>query len=140
MGFWDVERNLGFYAPASSFPNALPNLIFHFKALCVLSALHHICQKSSSKHRIIIHTNSSNMFDIFNSLRCQPTYNHILKSAVNLLISGAHNHRVLHIPGIQNCIADTLSRFDFARAESISHSIKIQSFQPPQVMMGPAKK
>lgn len=106
MGYWDTNRNSGYYAPVSIFPDAPRDLIFHFEALCVLSALTHIHQNSRPGRRIIIHTDSSNTFDIFNSLRCQPAYNHILKSAVDILIAGSHDFRVLHVPGVENSIAD----------------------------------
>lgn len=140
LGFWDTGHNLGFYAASSVFPDAPKDIIFHFEALCVLSALTHIHQTSANSRRIIIHTDSSNTFDIFNSLRCQPAYNHILKSAIDILIDGLHDLRVLHIPGDENGVADALSRFDFARAENLSPGLKTRTFQPPQVALGCAKK
>ncbi|KJA19287.1 hypothetical protein HYPSUDRAFT_143936 [Hypholoma sublateritium FD-334 SS-4] len=140
LGFWDTNHNLGFYAPSTAFPSAPNDIIFQYKALCVLSALEHIHQTSVDRRRVIIHTDSSNTFDIFNSLRCQPAYNHILKSAIDILIDGSHDLRVLHVPGIENSVADALSHFDFARAESLSPGLKIQPLQPPRLMLGHTKK
>lgn len=140
MGFWDTSLNFGFYAPTSVFPDAPKDLIFHFEALCMLSALTHIHHNFREGHQIVIHTDSSNTFDIFNSLCCQPAYNHILKSAIDILITGLHDFRVLHVPGTQNTITNALSHFDFARAESAAPGISIQPFQPPHIALGPPKK
>ncbi|KJA30249.1 hypothetical protein HYPSUDRAFT_113779, partial [Hypholoma sublateritium FD-334 SS-4] len=140
LGFWDTNHNAGFYAPVSIFPNAPKDLIFHFEALCVLSALSHIHQTSRPSQRIVIHTDSSNTFDIFNSMRCQAAYNHILKSAVDIIMAGSHDLRVLHISGTLNGVADSLSRFEFTRANRIAPGITIRPFQPPQVALGPSKK
>ena len=141
MGFWDTGNNLGFYAPTSPLDEAPKDVIFLFEALCVLSALSHVHGGSDNcARRIVIHTDSSNTFDIFNSLRCRPMYNHILKSAVDILVDGSHDLRVLHIAGVDNGVADALSCFDFARAEELSPGLIIRPFQPPRFTMGRSKK
>lgn len=128
MGFWFPGSNDSFHAPTPSHEN--PDLIFYFEALCVLSAIfeaHHRVQEGS---RIVVYTDNSNTVDIFNSLRCLPPYNHLLKSAVDILITGNHSLRVLHVAGVENGVADALSRSDFDRALSLNPALRISPFEP----------
>ena len=130
MGFWDTDGNLDFYTPTFPLDEVPEDLIFHFKALCMLLALSHIHKNAdNSSCCIVIYTNSSNTFDIFNLLQCWPAYNHIIKSTVDILIDGSHNLRVLHVPGVDNSVANALLHFDFVRAEELSPGLIIWPFQ-----------
>ncbi|KAF8229505.1 hypothetical protein L208DRAFT_1115875, partial [Tricholoma matsutake] len=84
--------------------------IFFFKALAVLSALHHVCMHLHPKPcQLAILTDSSNTFDMFNTLHVLPAYTSILVTAIDLLlVSGALLH-VFHIPQSKNKVADALS-------------------------------
>jgi hypothetical protein len=60
------------------------NGIFFSEALAVLSALHHVCEHVMPKpRRLAILTDSSNTFDMFNSLHVLPAYDPILVTAVD---------------------------------------------------------
>ena len=93
---------------------------------------------------------------MFNSLRALPEYNCILKAAVDLLLEGRHQLRVLHIVGRDNAVVDALalSRGNYMRALSLQPTLTIRSFelyklidhrqspptlQPPRHMMGYAQ-
>ena len=90
MGFWYPENKTGFISPTPSDVN--PSLIFYFEALYVLSALYNAHNRSSTgKEWIIIYTNNLNTADIFNSFLALPAYNHILKAAIDILVSGQHD-------------------------------------------------
>jgi hypothetical protein len=129
MGFWYLKTKLGSVSPTPS--NIFSNLIFYFKALCILSALYdaHTCSFFKSE-QIIIYTDSHNTVNIFNIFCALPAYNHFSKSAVDILLSGQHDLGVLHISGPNNEVADTFSHFNISSALSIVPDLKISPFQP----------
>jgi len=71
-----------------------------------------------------------NTVDIFKSFRALPTYNALLKAAVDILISGGHELRVHYVRGDENVVADAVSRADFNRARAIVPSLKLATFSP----------
>ena len=130
MGFWYPDLHVGFYSPTPSYEH--PDLIFYFEALCVHSALFdaHRRTKNRGTSRFLIYTDNSNTVDIFSSLRALPPYNHLLKTAMDILNLGDSDMRVLHVPGVDNAVADALSRADFHRAVDLIPSLKISTFEP----------
>ena len=114
LGFWYPDLNQGFIAETPD--DEVSQLIFYFEALCVLSALNDACARSSTHGRFVIYMDNQNTVDIFSSLHAKPEYNILLQQAVNLLTTGNHGLRVLHVPGDQNQIADALSRGQIERA------------------------
>jgi hypothetical protein len=79
---------------------------------------------------------SSNTVDIFNSLRASTPYNRILISAINVVLDHDIDFRVLHVRGVDNPIADAVSRFKNDLAVSLCPGLVIQNFEPPQDAMG----
>ena len=140
MGFWYPDEPIpdAYYSPVP--PNVPTDFIFYYEALCVLSALHHASHSLTMPSRIMIFTDNSNTVDIFNSLRAQPAYNPILKSAVDILLQSDHQLRVLHVPGEGNSVADAISRQQFNCALSLCPELHISLFQPPQLPLGAIKK
>ena len=130
MGFWYPDLRIGFYSPTPSYEH--PDLIFYFEALCVHSALFDAHRRTANKGtgRFLIYTDNSNTVDIFSSLRALPPYNHLLKTAMDILNLGDSDMRVLHVPGVDNAVADALSRADFHRAVDLVHDLKISTFEP----------
>jgi hypothetical protein len=130
MGFWYPNLEIAFYLPTPYYEN--PDLIFYFEALCVHSAIFNAHRRTplGSGGRFILYTDNSNTVDIFSTLRALPTYNHLLKSAMDILNIGGHDMRVLHVPGVDNAVADALSRADFHRALDIIPTLKISTFEP----------
>jgi hypothetical protein len=130
MGFWYPDLRVAFYSPTPAYEN--PDLIFYFEALCVHSALFDAYRRTQSRStgRFLIYTDNSNTVDIFSSFRALPPYNHLLKAAVDILSSGDHDMRVLHVPGVDNAVADALSRADFQRAIDLVPDLKIARFEP----------
>ena len=104
--------------------------------------------------RFLIYTDNLNTVDLFSSLSALPSYNVLLREAVDLLVDGSHDLRVLHVPGIVNSVADALSRADFDRALTLEPELTIHHFepyhrvkrgdvfqlQPPRDQMGAVKK
>ena len=130
MGFWYPEFSVGYYSPTPW--HEQPDLIFYFEALCVHSALFdaHCRTTTRGSGRFIIYTDNSNTVDISSSLRALPPYNHLLKTAVDILGLGDNDMRVLHVPGVDNAVADALSRADFRRAIDLVPDLKILPFEP----------
>jgi len=135
LGFWYPSLDMGFYSP-TPFDDLhgladRNGLIFYFEALCVLCAL----RDASSRHakpagRFLIYTDSLNTVDLFSSLSAIPSYNILLREAVNLLVDSIHDLRVLHISGVNNSVADALSRGDFDRALTLAPRLTIHHFEP----------
>jgi len=59
-----------------------------------------------------------------------PSYNVILREAVDLLVAGSHDLHVLHVPGINNSVANALSWADFDHALTLEPSLSIHQFHP----------
>jgi hypothetical protein len=121
---------MGFYSPTPD--DVHPELIFYFEALCVLCALLNACTKSSLPSRFIIYTDNLNTVDIFSSFSARPGYNILLREAVNLLVDGHHDLRVLHVPGEENVMADALSRANFNRVFELRPQLqdRVYAFAP----------
>ncbi|KJA12970.1 hypothetical protein HYPSUDRAFT_1083927 [Hypholoma sublateritium FD-334 SS-4] len=80
-------------------------------------------------------TDSSNIFDNFNTLHCSPRINPVIMAAADILTDGNHDLRVLWIPTSENTVADTLSHGDFGHAAAAAPGLSLSTFQPPQVMI-----
>jgi hypothetical protein len=129
MGYWYPISKDGYYAPTPV--NVPSNVIFYFETLSVLSALVHVQTKAPKGSKILIYTDNTNTVDIFRSLRCLPPYNHLLKTAVDVIIQNDFSLRDLHIPGEQNIVADALSRVQFSIALRHEPFLKMIPFNPP---------
>jgi hypothetical protein len=136
MGFWSPRTCEGFQCAV---PTNSRNGIFFFEALAVLSALHHVCEHVALKpRRLAILTDSSNTFDMFNTLHALPAYNPILVTAVDLLLKSGVQLRVFHIPRNENRVADALSRLDGSSARRLQPELVISNFTPPRLTLGEA--
>ena len=88
----------------------------------------------------MIYTDSSNTVDIFSSLRAIAPYNQLLISTMNVVLDHQIDFRVLHVRGVDNPIADALSRFKNDLTISLCPGLIIQTFEPPQDALGAASK
>ena len=86
--------------------------------------------------KLLVLSDNTNTVDIFQSLRCKPPYNDLVKFTVSLLLKHHISLRVVHVPGIDNIVADALSCFQNERALAACPGLKISTFQPPQLTMG----
>jgi hypothetical protein len=144
----DGRGGMGFYLPAlglayqSELPSGMRDglKIFFYEALCVCAALHHAAAMLPRSARLTIYTDSSNTVSIFDSLKALPTYNDVLISSVDVLLSHDIELRVLHVPGKLNKVADAVSRWKDKFAARLVPGLVILPFTPPQDALGAAKK
>ncbi|KAF8228560.1 hypothetical protein L208DRAFT_1285656 [Tricholoma matsutake] len=87
-------------------------------------------------HHLAILTDSSNTFNMFNSLHALLAYNPILITAIDLLLKSGVQLCVFHIPQTENKVADALSRLDGMAASWLQPNLVISNFTPPQLMLG----
>ncbi|PBK81118.1 hypothetical protein ARMGADRAFT_1091531 [Armillaria gallica] len=88
MGFWVPRIAYGFVCPMPNLPEG-DEVIFFFEALCVCAAIHWVADTLSPELRkwVTILTDNTNTVNIFNSLQAASTYNPILKSAVDVMVT-----------------------------------------------------
>jgi hypothetical protein len=79
-----------------------------------------------------------NTVDMFHSLKAHASYNHLLLFAVRLLLPQTTSLRVFHIPGLDNTVADAVSRGLFHVASALHPALRISHFKPPWDAMGEA--
>jgi hypothetical protein len=135
MAYFFPELNLGFQCriPAES----KTEHIFYFEALAVTCA---ILDRSHDAPRIVIYSDNQNTVDIWHSLKAGAPYNQLLILAIDELIKSKIDARVLHVPGVNNTIADALSRFNNDLALKLAPGLQIFTFLPPQDTLGATKK
>jgi hypothetical protein len=136
LGFYLQDSREGFQCIVPQ--NAPKDTIFFFEALAVVSVVDAVTKMHVIPRRLLIYSDSTNTVDIFHSLRSLPPYNNLLKFTVSLLIEFNISLRVVHTPGVDNIVADYLSRFENTKAIAACPGLSISNFQPPRAAMGPA--
>ncbi|KAH6876460.1 hypothetical protein BKA70DRAFT_1349139 [Coprinopsis sp. MPI-PUGE-AT-0042] len=131
MGYWFPDFDVGFYAPT---PNDVPSgIIFYFEALCVVSAISLICGSKERNKKVLVYTDNQNTVDIFSSLCCSTTFNHLLHFTVDQLLSKGHDLRVVHVSHDDNVIADAISRGWIGQVIDKRPNFIVHLFRPPHV-------
>ena len=134
---------LGFYIPrthhgfAASVPTGYPihNIVF-FETLCVASAVSWASTLLRPPRRLLIYTDSLDSVELFHSLKAEAGYNDLLLFVVQILMDKHIQLRVFHIPGVENTVADALSRGLFDSARGMDPFLQVNIFQPPQDSLG----
>jgi len=138
LAYWFPSLNQGFQSPL---PGSAPSgSIFYFEALAVTSAIIHATSYLTPGSRLAIFSDNMNSVSMFNSLAALSVYNGLLTLAVDAIISSNLDFRVFFIPGVDNVVADALSRWHNDIACSEAPGLSIHTFQPPQNALGAAKK
>ena len=133
FGFWVPSLHLGFYG--DTIPMTDSPIFFH-EAFAVVCALYWLCRRSiPRRHRIVVRTDNTNTVDMFQSMRAHDAYNILLKFAVDLLIAHDVDLRVLHVRGVDNGIADALSRHRLTDLTRDQPLLQIHAFQPPSTLV-----
>ncbi|KAG2742007.1 DNA/RNA polymerase [Suillus brevipes Sb2] len=138
LAFWYPSLNIGFQSPLPGSPPV--GTIFYFEALAVTAALLNAIPRLSSGQRIAVFTDNLNTVSMFNSLAALPPYNWLLMSAVDAILASHVDFRVFYIPGVENIVADHLSRWRNDEACSVSPGLIVHSFLPPRQTLGAGEK
>ena len=131
MAFWYPELRLGYQC---RIPHGYAAPIFYWEAATVACAM--LAPPSIRFRRLVVYTDNQNTVDMWNSLKAAAPYNSTLLIAIDHLIESKTDGRVLHVPGIENCVADALSRFNNALALRLVPGIKLGLFETPHVLLG----
>ena len=134
LGFYFQQSKEGFQCLVPQ--NPPKDSIFYFEALAVVSVVDAVTRLPSIPTRLLVFSDNTNTVNIFHSLRAQPAYNDLLKFTVSLLIEYKISLRVVYVPGVDNIVADSLSRFENTKAVDACPGLTISSFQPPRITMG----
>ena len=134
LGFFFQQSREGFQCLVPQ--NPPKDTIFYFEALAVVSVVDAVTRLPSVPARLLVFSDNTNTVNIFHSLRSLPPYNDLLKYTVSLLIKFNISLRVVYVPGVDNVVADSLSRFENTKAVNACPGLTISSFQPPRVAMG----
>jgi hypothetical protein len=138
LGCWFPDHGIGLHSPIPAWVTR--SIIFYHEALAVATALDRLSHNVRPHCKIVIFTDNSNTVTIFNTLRCLPEFNPLLKYCVDILLMHHYDLRVRHVPGHENVVADALSRGNFDLATRLAPDLEIQPFEPPRFTLGAAKK
>ena len=130
FAFWYPELDLGF--TTSTPPEATSNQITFYETLAVFSVLDNARLRYPPGSKIIIYTDNFSAVAMYSTFRALPEYNCILKASVDILYDFKFDLRVLHVAGVENDVADALSRGEIMRAIKINPKLTIKAFEPYQ--------
>ncbi|KIJ36430.1 hypothetical protein M422DRAFT_179365, partial [Sphaerobolus stellatus SS14] len=90
--------------------------------------------------RLLVYSDSLDFVEMFHSLRAREGYNELLLFVTALLIDNRISLRVCHVAGVNNPVADALSRALFDLAPQLVPGISIGHFSPPTCALGEETK
>jgi hypothetical protein len=140
LAYWFPVTNEGFQAHLNVFPGQSSESIFFKEALAVCAAIQSAVARISTGGHLAVFTDNLNTVQMFNSLASLPGLNWMLITIVDLLTEHDVDLRVFHVSGVDNTVADHLSRLRNYEASCCAPGITISSFQPPRNTLGAAKK
>jgi hypothetical protein len=135
MAFWYLELRLGYQC---RIPHGFTAPIFYWEAVTVACTM--IAPPSNKSRQLVVYTDNQNTVNIWNSLKALAPYNSTLIIAIDSLIKHGTDSRVLHVPGINNEVADALSCFNNALALCLIPGIKLGLFETFLTLLGALKK
>jgi hypothetical protein len=86
---------------------------------------------------VVFYCDNTNTVDIFNTLSARPRINPILKEFIDIIVPSHHDFKVIWIPTAENSVADALSRFDIDKACRLVAGLRVNTFEPPRITLGP---
>ena len=109
-------------------------LFFYWEAVAVACAM--ISPVTFKSTHLVVYTDNQNTADIWHSLKAAAPYNSTLIHSIDWLIKNNIDACVLHVPGIENQVADALSRFNNALALRLVPGLKLGLFETPLELLG----
>jgi hypothetical protein len=138
IAYWFPAANIGFQSPLPG--NAPTGTIFYFEALAVTAAILDAVHRIASDGRLAVFSDNLNTVSMFNSLAALPPYNWLLMVSVDAIMERQVDFRVFYVPGVDNVVADHLSRWRNAEAECAAPGLTVQPFLPPRNTLGAVRK
>ena len=142
MGFWYPSLALGFQAPAHQIFAQQEGSMFYLESLCICVAILDAAPRLSPNQRLAVFTDNINTVQLFNSLSALLAFNWMLilvAEVADTALNRGIDLQVFHVPGVQNEIANALSRLQNGQLASSYPELVISTFQPPPVMLGAAR-
>ena len=130
LGFWAPNQSCAFFSDPV-LPDNLSFNIFLNEAITILTAIHWVSTLHPTPSCLTIHTDSSNSFNIFNSLQVSEPYNFMLMSTASIQIKHGIDLHVFFIEGKCNVVADALSCHAFDIVHKLAPDASIHHFMPP---------
>ena len=135
MAFWYPELWLGYQCRV---PTTSMAPIFYWEAIAIACAM--MAPDSNSSPRLVVYTDNQNTVNIWYSLKASASYNMTLICAITSLIKHKTDARILHVPGVDNVVADALSHFNNMLTLRLVPGICVSLFKTPLAMLGAVKK
>ena len=135
LAFWVPELNVGFVSAIEDSDLHYGDIFFN-EALAVVSAIEWVANLPERPQRILVRSDSMNTVDMFNTLAPEPLFILLMIRAVEIMMDHGVDIRVVHIPGVENHVADALSQSLLDAAHAICPDLKISSFKPPRDELG----
>jgi hypothetical protein len=120
MAFWYPELKLGYQCHV---PKDCIAPIFYWEVVAVACAI--LAPPSNRLQQLVVNTDNHNTVDMWHSLKASAPYNSTLMIAIDSLIDHKTDGHVLHVPGVENPIADALSHFNNTLALHLVPGIKV---------------
>ncbi len=139
LAFWVPELNVGFVSAIEDSDLHYGDIFFN-EALAVVSAIEWVANLPERPQRILVRSDSMNTVDMFNTLAPEPLFILLMIRAVEIMMDHGVDIRVVHIPRVENHVADALSRSLLDAAHAICPDLKISSFKPPRDELGAGGK
>ncbi len=135
LAFWSPEVESAVVGPIKESDSHYGDIFFN-EALAVVSAIEWAAHLPDKLWRILICTDSMNTVDIFHSLAAELNYVSLLLKAVEIMMDFGVDVQVIHIPSVENIVADGLSWLLFLVASTHQLGLRISTFQPPRDELG----
>jgi hypothetical protein len=126
MAFWYPELRLGYQCCV---PPSLSAPIFYQEAVAVTCTM--ICPTTPQSSCLVVCMDNHNTVDIWHSLKASAPYNNTLIVALDWVIPNKIDSWVLHVPGINNTVADTFSHFNNSLALCLVPGFRLGLFETP---------
>src|SRR5258708_1053344 len=130
LAFWVPELNVGFVSTIEDSDIHYGDIFFN-EVLAVVSVIESSPNLPKRPQRILVHSDLMNTVDMFNTLTPEPPFVLLMIWAVEIMMDHGVDIRVVHIPGVENHVADALSRSLLDATCMICPDLKISSFKPP---------
>lgn len=118
QAFWIPAHCQGsYYLPVPL--DTVSDIIFYFEVLAIAGVFDNLHTSAMNSSKIIMYTDSMNTVNTFNTMHCLPKFNPLLHHCMDIFLEKKFDICVLHIPGMDNVVADMISCHNFDKASKL---------------------